>query len=217
MEIVALVVGATGIAGRGVSQELLHAGARVHGLSRHREGIVPGVEHVAADLLDPASVGQGGERAEAEPRLSDRLVAPADRRGKHQGQRRDRPHACSTRSRRRRSVKHVALVTGLKHYLGPFEAYARSGLLPPTPVREEQPRLDVPELLLQPGRRSLRRGQARRLHLERASPAYDHRQGDRQRDEHGLDPRRLCLDLQGDSAGPSSSPAAPRNGTASPT
>ena len=43
-----------------------------------------------------------------------------------------------------RSVKHVALVTGLKHYLGPFEAYARSGLLPPTPVREEQPRLDVP-------------------------------------------------------------------------
>ena len=54
----ALVVGATGIAGRGVSQELLDAGARVHGLSRRREGIVPGVEHVAADLFDPASVAQ---------------------------------------------------------------------------------------------------------------------------------------------------------------
>ena len=26
-----------------------------------------------------------------------------------------------------RSVKHVALVTGLKHYLGPFEAYVRGG------------------------------------------------------------------------------------------
>ena len=32
--------------------------------------------------------------------------------------------------------------------------------------------------------------------MERAPPAYDHRQGDRQCDEHGLDARRLCLDLQ---------------------
>ena len=47
MEIEALVIGATGIAGRGVSQELLDAGARVHGLSRHRDGVVAGVEHVA--------------------------------------------------------------------------------------------------------------------------------------------------------------------------
>ena len=43
-----------------------------------------------------------------------------------------------------RSVKHVALVTGLKHYLGPFEAYVRGGIAPPTPLREEQPRLDLP-------------------------------------------------------------------------
>ena len=40
------------------------------------------------------------------------------------------------------SVRHVALVTGLKHYLGPFEAYGK-GTLPPTPFREDQPRLDV--------------------------------------------------------------------------
>jgi hypothetical protein len=40
------------------------------------------------------------------------------------------------------SVKHVALVTGLEHYLGPFEAYD-NGLLPPTPFREEQPRLNI--------------------------------------------------------------------------
>ena len=37
MEIEALVIGATGIAGRGVSQELLDAGSRVHGLSRRSE------------------------------------------------------------------------------------------------------------------------------------------------------------------------------------
>ena len=34
------------------------------------------------------------------------------------------------------------MVTGLKHYLGPFEAYGK-GSLPQTPFREEQGRLDV--------------------------------------------------------------------------
>jgi nucleoside-diphosphate-sugar epimerase len=41
-----------------------------------------------------------------------------------------------------RGRRHVALVTGLKHYLGPFEAYGK-GALPQTPFREEQGRLDV--------------------------------------------------------------------------
>jgi nucleoside-diphosphate-sugar epimerase len=41
-----------------------------------------------------------------------------------------------------KSVQHVALVTGLKHYLGPFEAYGK-GTLPQTPFRESQGRLDV--------------------------------------------------------------------------
>jgi nucleoside-diphosphate-sugar epimerase len=42
----------------------------------------------------------------------------------------------------KKSVRHVGLVTGLKHYLGPFEAYAK-GELPQTPLREEQPRLPI--------------------------------------------------------------------------
>jgi nucleoside-diphosphate-sugar epimerase len=37
------------------------------------------------------------------------------------------------------TVEHVALVTGLKHYLGPFEAYAK--VQPDTPFSEEQERL----------------------------------------------------------------------------
>ena len=40
------------------------------------------------------------------------------------------------------SIQHVALVTGLKHYLGPFENYGK-GKLPATPFREEQARLEV--------------------------------------------------------------------------
>lgn len=39
-------------------------------------------------------------------------------------------------------LAHTALVTGLKHYLGPFEAYGK-GTLPKTPFREDQGRLEV--------------------------------------------------------------------------
>ena len=41
------------------------------------------------------------------------------------------------------SVRHVALVTGLKHYLGPFEAYG-AGNVPDTPFHEDEPRLPYP-------------------------------------------------------------------------
>jgi nucleoside-diphosphate-sugar epimerase len=143
MNIVGLVVGATGIAGRGVCQELLARGAEVYGLSRKAEGLVPGVRHVAADLLDPETLkpSLGGlkpthvyiaawsrrateaENIEVNGRMVRNLLA-----------------ALSAA----RSVKHVALVTGLKHYLGPFEAYVKAGTPPPTPVREEQPRLPLP-------------------------------------------------------------------------
>ena len=39
-------------------------------------------------------------------------------------------------------LHHVALTTGLKHYLGPFEAYAHTK--PDTPFREDQARLPYP-------------------------------------------------------------------------
>ncbi|WP_294331876.1 hypothetical protein [uncultured Chryseobacterium sp.] len=38
----------------------------------------------------------------------------------------------------------MALVTGLKHYLGPFEAYVKAGVLPETPVREEYRGWNIP-------------------------------------------------------------------------
>ena len=143
MEIVALVVGATGIAGRGVSQELLDAGARVHGLSRHRDGVIAGVEHVAADLLDPASLNKAVSRIKP----SHVYLTAWSRRATEQEN--IKVNAGMVRAvleavAPARSVKHVALVTGLKHYLGPFEAYVRGGVAPPTPLREEQPRLDLP-------------------------------------------------------------------------
>ncbi len=143
MEIVALVVGATGIAGRGASQELLDAGDRVHGLSRHRDGVVAGVEHISADLLDPASL----KKALSGIKPSHVYLTAWSRRATEQEN--IKVNAGMVRAVLEavapgRSVKHVALVTGLKHYLGPFEAYVSGGLAPPTPLREEQPRLDLP-------------------------------------------------------------------------
>jgi len=43
---------------------------------------------------------------------------------------------------RSEGLRHVALVTGLKRYLGPFEFYAKAK--PDTPLREEMPRLPFP-------------------------------------------------------------------------
>jgi nucleoside-diphosphate-sugar epimerase len=142
MDIVALVVGATGIAGRGVSQELLHVGARVHGVSRHRDGLIPGVGHVAADLLGPASVAKavsGLKPTHVYLTVWSRRPTEEENIRVNAGIVRTVLDALAPA----RSVRHVALVTGLKHYLGPFEAYAQSGRLPATPLREEQPRLDL--------------------------------------------------------------------------
>jgi len=96
---------------------------------------------VAADLLDPASLrsalrGQNPENVFITTWL--RQKTEAENIKVNRAMVRNILDALSPSG----SVKHVALVTGLKHYLGPFEAYGK-GILPPTPFREEQPRLDV--------------------------------------------------------------------------
>jgi nucleoside-diphosphate-sugar epimerase len=143
MNIVALVVGATGIAGRGASQELLDRGAEVHGLSRKPEGLAPGVAHVGADLTNPQSV----EKAVAGLKPTHVYLTTWSRQATEEENIEVNAGAVRTLLAAlapARSVVHVALVTGLKHYLGPFEAYLRAGTLPLMPVREEQPRLALP-------------------------------------------------------------------------
>jgi nucleoside-diphosphate-sugar epimerase len=143
MKISALVAGATGIAGRGISHELVNLGVDVFGLSRKPEGLISGVTHVAADLLD----AEGVNIAVRELKPTHVYLTTWSRQASEDenirinaGAVRTLLHALS----HTRSVRHVALVTGLKHYLGPFDAYVKSGTLPLTPVREEQPRLDIP-------------------------------------------------------------------------
>ncbi|MBW6527145.1 SDR family oxidoreductase [Sphingomonas sp. RHCKR7] len=136
----ALVVGASGIVGGATAALLVEQGWTVHGLAR-RAVDLPGVTPVAADLRDAAATREAigslapdavfittwlRQDSEAENirvnaamvrHLLDALPAPS-------------------------APRHVALVTGLKHYLGPFEAYGQ-GTLPQTPFREEQGRLNV--------------------------------------------------------------------------
>ncbi|QXG76234.1 SDR family oxidoreductase [Modestobacter sp. L9-4] len=137
----ALVVGASGITGTALVDRLTAGGWQVSGLSRSP---VPGspAQHVSADLRSPESLtaalgdlrpthvffaAWSRQATEAENIVVNRAMVADLLAALAPG----------------RSVRHVALVTGLKHYLGPFEAYAQ-GEMPDTPFTEDAERLPVP-------------------------------------------------------------------------
>lgn len=135
----ALVVGATGITGSALIQQLLQEGWEVHGLARNPAALPSRVHGVSADLRD----AQATRAALADLRPTHVFITTWSRQANEAEN--IRVNAAMVRHlldalQPAGSVQHVALVTGLKHYLGPFEAYAQ-GALPQTPFREEQPRL----------------------------------------------------------------------------
>jgi nucleoside-diphosphate-sugar epimerase len=136
----ALVVGASGFIGNAMADLLVAEGWQVLGLARQPVA-KPGVTAIAADLQDLAGLAQAlaGHRPDAV------FLATWSRQASEAEN--IRVNAAMVRNlleavRPTGSVRHVALVTGLKHYLGPFEAYGQ-GVLPQTPFREETPRLDI--------------------------------------------------------------------------
>ena len=136
----ALVVGASGIVGNNLARHLRAGGWQVHGLAR-RPSAMEGVTPLAADLLDPASLRaalRGLHPTDVFLSVWLRQDTEAENIRINRAMVRNVLDALSPAG----SVKHVALVTGLKHYLGPFEAYGK-GKLPATPFREDQPRLDL--------------------------------------------------------------------------
>jgi nucleoside-diphosphate-sugar epimerase len=137
----ALVVGSTGIVGRNLAALLdQQADWVVYGMSR-KPAADGNVIPLAADLQNEESVERAlKDLAPTHIFLSSwlRQATEAENIRVNAGMVRNLLHAVSGSG----SVEHVALVTGLKHYLGPFEAYGK-GAMPATPFREEQARLDI--------------------------------------------------------------------------
>jgi nucleoside-diphosphate-sugar epimerase len=135
----ALVVGVTGITGGATASHLLDNGWTVHGLSRRQPSDPPdGVPLVQADLEDAAGVRtalDGLDVTHVFVCTWSRQPTEAENCAVNGAMLRNLLEAVE----RAPDLRHVALVTGLKHYLGPFEAYARTR--PETPFREEQARL----------------------------------------------------------------------------
>lgn len=136
----ALVVGASGIIGSATADLLTRDGWIVHGLAR-RPVEQTGVHPVPVDLQDAEAT------ASALNGLKPDAVFITTWARQNSEKENIRVNAGMVRNlldalRPNGSVRHVALVTGLKHYLGPFEAYGK-GSLPETPFRETQERLDV--------------------------------------------------------------------------
>jgi nucleoside-diphosphate-sugar epimerase len=141
MSRIALIAGVTGIVGNNLAQQLLTNGWQVHGLARRSCVSVDGVKFIAADLLDPTALRSAviGLKP-THIFITTWLRQPTEKENirVNRAMVRNLLEAVSPAG----SLQQVSLVTGLKHYLGPFEAYGK-GTLPATPFREEQPRLDV--------------------------------------------------------------------------
>lgn len=136
------MVGATGIAGQTLCRQLVESGWRTYGLSRTPRDDVNGVIPVAADLLEPASL------AEALGEVAPEIVFVTAWMKKDTEAENIEVNSATVRNvlaavGGKGSVRHVGLLTGLKHYLGPFDDYA-TGEMPDTPFHESAPRLDSP-------------------------------------------------------------------------
>lgn len=136
----AIVAGASGIIGSATADLLVRQGWTVHGLAR-RPVAQAGVQPLPADLLDADATRAALGRVQADAVFITtwlRQDSEAENIRVNAAMVRNLLAALPAPDR----ARHVALVTGLKHYLGPFEAYGQ-GTLPQTPFREEQGRLPV--------------------------------------------------------------------------
>jgi len=134
----ALVVGVTGISGGNVATRLLADDWTVLGLCRNPDNVDARIETLTADLEDADSVKsaiEGIKPTHVFYTTWSRQPTEAENCDVNGRMLQNLLDAVSVEG----SVRHVALVTGLKHYLGPFEAYAK--VQPDTPFSEEQARL----------------------------------------------------------------------------
>lgn len=137
----ALIVGVTGIVGLNLAEHLVSRGDfQVDGLSRRPlTGLSPVRSH-SIDVLDAAATAS--LLADLDPT---QVFFCTWTRGATEADN-IRLNGAMLRNvleplRQRRQLRHVAVVTGTKHYLGPFDQYAKNK--PETPFREDMPRLPI--------------------------------------------------------------------------
>jgi nucleoside-diphosphate-sugar epimerase len=138
----ALIFGVSGIVGRNLAEHLAARGGwKIIGVSRnaHKDLKFKGARMIACDLRDAAATRKALRAASGATHLffctwsrqenetENCQVNGAMLRSALEG-------ACATAP-----IRHAALVTGLKHYLGSFDTYASHQL--DTPFTEDQPRL----------------------------------------------------------------------------
>jgi nucleoside-diphosphate-sugar epimerase len=138
----ALVIGATGVVGGNLVDHLLGRGGwHVTGLSRGRSATRNDLQSVTADLTSAESVATSLSGRH----FSHVFFTAWSKQATEQENIRingSMIHNVLEALGPSGKLEHVALVTGLKHYLGPFEAYAK-GNVPLTPFREEQGRQNI--------------------------------------------------------------------------
>ena len=137
----ALIAGVSGIIGRHLAEHLLEVGGwEVSGISRHAAQVPKGVRVIKADLQDAAAL----KTALSDVPASHVYITAWMRHDSEADNCRVNGAMVDNlmQAIAGKKVAHVALATGLKHYQGPFEAYAKTK--PITPFREEQPRLPFP-------------------------------------------------------------------------
>lgn len=142
MDKIALIVGASGISGNNLAQELLKNNWTTYGITRNSDVALKGLKNIKADLLDSESLEEALKEIKPTHVFFTawmRMETEAENIRVNGEMIRNLLEVLSPK----KSVQHVALVTGLKHYLGPFDAYTQEGFLPETPVREEHPRLKL--------------------------------------------------------------------------
>lgn len=139
---VALVVGSTGIVGSALVELLIERGWQVRGVSRHAGPSGGALLHIPVDLTSAADTAAALSSAARDAThvfftTWSRQKSEAENIRVNGGMVRNVLAALPV------NPAHVSLVTGLKHYLGPFEAYAAAGGLE-TPLRETMARVAAP-------------------------------------------------------------------------
>ncbi|MEK0169310.1 SDR family oxidoreductase [Pseudescherichia vulneris] len=137
----ALIVGISGVIGRALAEKLLEEGWEVTGLSRGRGDVLAGCTSLTADLTDAAAVNEALKSVKPDALFFSVWARQESEKENIRVNGAMVKNVIEALGNRMHGA-HVALVTGLKHYLGPFEAYGK-GAVPVTPFREEQGRQPV--------------------------------------------------------------------------